>query len=193
MDEPLSNLDAKLRVQMRSEIIKLHETLKTTTIYVTHDQTEAMTMANRIVIMKDGYVQQIGTPKEVYNHPSNKFVAGFIGSPSMNFFIVNYENGQIKLGNNSFKIELPLEYDNKEVIMGIRPEDISLCEEGIEVEASVVELLGSELIIHSQINNKNFTWKTSAKNEILPHKNLKIKFDIESMRFFDKETEKGIY
>lgn len=193
MDEPLSNLDAKLRVQMRSEIIKLHETLKTTTIYVTHDQTEAMTMANRIVIMKDGYVQQIGTPKEVYNHPSNKFVAGFIGSPSMNFFIVNYENGQIKLGNNSFKIELPLEYDNKEVIMGIRPEDISLCEEGIEVEASVVELLGSELIIHSQINNTNFTWKTSAKNEILPHTVLKIKFDVESMRFFDKETEKGIY
>ena len=193
MDEPLSNLDAKLRVQMRSEIIKLHETLKTTTIYVTHDQTEAMTMANRIVIMKDGYVQQIGTPKEVYNHPSNKFVAGFIGSPSMNFFYVRYQNNQIMLGDYSFKINLPKEYDNKEVIMGIRPDDISLCEEGIEVEASVVELLGSELIIHSQINNKNFTWKTSAKNEILPHTNLKIKFDIESMRFFDKETEKGIY
>ena len=193
MDEPLSNLDAKLRVQMRSEIIKLHETLKTTTIYVTHDQTEAMTMANRIVIMKDGYVQQIGTPKEVYNHPSNKFVAGFIGSPSMNFFYVRYQNNQIMLGDYSFKINLPTEYNNKEVIMGIRPDDISLCEEGIEVEASVVELLGSELIIHSQINNKNFTWKTSAKNEILPHTNLKIKFDIESMRFFDKETEKGIY
>ena len=193
MDEPLSNLDAKLRVQMRSEIIKLHETLKTTTIYVAHDQTEAMTMANRIVIMKDGYVQQIGTPKEVYNHPSNKFVAGFIGSPSMNFFYVRYQNNQIMLGDYSFKINLPKEYDNKEVIMGIRPDDISLCEEGIEVEASVVELLGSELIIHSQINNKNFTWKTSAKNEILPHTNLKIKFDIESMRFFDKETEKGIY
>ncbi|CDC41192.1 putative uncharacterized protein [Firmicutes bacterium CAG:449] len=150
-------------------------------------------MANRIVIMKDGYVQQIGTPKEVYNHPSNKFVAGFIGSPSMNFFYVRYQNNQIMLGDYSFKINLPKEYDNKEVIMGIRPDDISLCEEGIEVEASVVELLGSELIIHSQINNKNFTWKTSAKNEILPHTNLKIKFDIESMRFFDKETEKGIY
>ena len=99
MDEPLSNLDAKLRVQMRSEIIKIHEAMKSTTIYVTHDQTEAMTMADRVVVMKDGYIQQIGTPSVIYNYPSNLFVAGFIGSPSMNFLKATYDNGKVILSN----------------------------------------------------------------------------------------------
>ena len=112
MDEPLSNLDAKLRVQMRSEIVRLHNELKTTTIYVTHDQTEAMTMANRIVVMKDGYIQQIGTPREIYNNPANTFVATFIGSPAMNIFDVQYDHGKLKI-SDEFMIELNEEYVRK--------------------------------------------------------------------------------
>src|SRR5699024_10339080 len=132
MDEPLSNLDAKLRVQMRSEIAKLHKRLQTTTIYVTHDQTEAMTMASRIVIMKDGFIQQIGTPVEVYEKPENVFVASFIGSPAMNFFNVTYKDGYIS-NNNQINLEVskPYQellnkrgYNGKEIIFGIRPEDI---------------------------------------------------------------------
>ena len=132
MDEPLSNLDAKLRVAMRAEIAKLHRRLETTTIYVTHDQTEAMTMADRIVIMKDGFVQQIGSPQEVYNTPNNVFVAGFIGSPAMNFFNVTLQDGVISNGKG-LSLQLPeakrklLEdkgYNGKELIFGIRPEDI---------------------------------------------------------------------
>ena len=112
MDEPLSNLDAKLRVQMRSEIVRLHNELKTTTIYVTHDQTEAMTMANRIVVMKDGYIQQIGTPREIYNNPANIFVATFIGSPAMNIFEAQYDNGTLSIGD-SYSIKLKEEYVKK--------------------------------------------------------------------------------
>lgn len=131
MDEPLSNLDAKLRVQMRAEISKLHQKLKTTMIYVTHDQTEAMTMATRIVIMKDGIVQQVGAPKEVYNHPANMFVAGFIGSPAMNFIRGAIDGNQFV--TETLKLTIPQEtldllktqgYEHKAVTMGIRPEDI---------------------------------------------------------------------
>src|SRR5690554_7790001 len=129
MDEPLSNLDAKLRVQMRTEIIKLHDRIETTTIYVTHDQTEAMTMADRIVIMKDGYIQQIGSPKNVYDKPENMFVANFIGSPAMNFIYGKYAEGRFHVGDKSFVIpemflEELKEYNHKEVVLGIRPEDI---------------------------------------------------------------------
>ncbi|MEY3692658.1 MAG: hypothetical protein RLZZ388_829, partial [Bacillota bacterium] len=129
MDEPLSNLDAKLRVQMRAEIIKLHESIGATTIYVTHDQTEAMTMASRIVVMKGGYVMQIGSPIEIYNNPANLFVAAFIGSPAMNLMDVKYKEGHIHFADG-LKVELPEKfkkalksYENKEVVFGIRPED----------------------------------------------------------------------
>ena len=129
MDEPLSNLDAKLRVQMRSEIIKLHERINATTIYVTHDQTEAMTMADRIVVMKAGYIQQIGTPKEIYNNPKNMFVAGFLGAPATNFLQGTYQGNAFIC--NDQRIEMPdmfheamKPYDGKEVVMGIRPEDL---------------------------------------------------------------------
>src|SRR5699024_385918 len=131
MDEPLSNLDAKLRVQMRTEIAKLHDNLGSTTIYVTHDQTEAMTLASRIVIMNEGVIQQVGTPFDVYNTPDNLFVAGFMGSPAMNFYEVLYSNGRI---TNNKGIDLPVTkpyqklldssgYDGKEIMFGIRPED----------------------------------------------------------------------
>ena len=132
MDEPLSNLDAKLRVHMRTEIAKLHERLKTTMIYVTHDQTEAMTLANRIVIMNDGVIQQVGTPFDVYNSPNNAFVASFIGSPAMNLVHVKYQNGTISNDNGlELEVSTPIQkrleeagYNGKEIIFGIRPEDI---------------------------------------------------------------------
>ena len=137
MDEPLSNLDAKLRVQMRSEIIKLHEKIGATTIYVTHDQTEAMTMASRIVVMKDGYIQQIGSPKEIYNHPVNMFVASFVGSPAMNFIPGKIESGKFSTGK--YSVQLPEMYhpqlrevEGREVVFGIRPEDLHC--EGIVAE-----------------------------------------------------------
>ena len=163
MDEPLSNLDAKLRVAMRAEIAKLHQRLETTTIYVTHDQTEAMTMADRIVIMKDGFIQQIGSPKEVYNSPKNMFVAGFIGSPAMNFFTVTLKNGMISDGHGlnlripegKNKVLIEKGYEGKELVFGIRPEDIH--SEQIALEASpeatvraevvVSELLGAETML----------------------------------------------
>ncbi|WP_144015953.1 ABC transporter ATP-binding protein, partial [Listeria innocua] len=141
MDEPLSNLDAKLRVQMRAEITKLHQQLDTTMIYVTHDQTEAMTMATRIVIMKDGVIQQVGSPKQVYDHPVNMFVAGFIGSPAMNFFKGRLEGSNF-IGDD-FTIEVPegklkllkdRGFDGKEIVFGIRPEDIH--DEPIVIEAN---------------------------------------------------------
>src|SRR5690625_4272824 len=163
MDEPLSNLDAKLRVQMRAEIQKLHNRLQSTTIYVTHDQTEAMTMATRIVVMKDGVIHQVGTPKEIYDNPENIFVGGFIGSPAMNFLQGSVTNGHIQLGDNSLKIpENKLKvlknngYENKEVILGIRPEDIYDAtsnpdfsnELNIEIHVDVAELMGSETIVY---------------------------------------------
>lgn len=166
MDEPLSNLDAKLRVAMRAEIAKLHRRLETTTIYVTHDQTEAMTMADRIVIMKDGFVQQIGSPKEVYDTPNNVFVAGFIGSPAMNLFEVTLDGNTISNGTD-LKIEVPegklnllkeRNYDGKKLIFGIRPEDIHSEQIAIDAtpntvvnsEVVVSELLGAETMLYSK-------------------------------------------
>ena len=198
MDEPLSNLDAKLRVQMRSEIIKLHERLQTTTIYVTHDQTEAMTMASRIVVMKDGYIQQIGTPKEIFSYPANKFVGGFIGAPSMNFFKGVYSNGKVNIAGNEIVVpEVRLNalaaYEGKKIYVGIRPEYIHIEDEGIEVEAEVVELLGSELIIHSVLDDTKFCYKVSAKADIKPHSKVRLGFETDELRFFDLDTEVGIY
>ncbi len=198
MDEPLSNLDAKLRVQMRSEIIKLHERLQTTTIYVTHDQTEAMTMATRIVVMKDGYIQQIGTPKEIFAYPANKFVGGFIGAPSMNFFKAIYSDGKVTIGENT--INVPLDrieslspYQGKEIYVGIRPEYIHLADSGIEAEAEIVELLGSELIIHSVLNDTKFCFKVNSKTDVKPHAKVHLDFETDELRFFDIDTELGIY
>ena len=209
MDEPLSNLDAKLRVQMRSEIIKIHERVGATTIYVTHDQTEAMTMATRIVVMKDGYIQQIGTPKEVYNNPANIFVGGFIGAPAMNFFRGKYIGNDFVIEGDktqrTIKIEIPEDlrkniqgYENEEVILGIRPENITASEtDGIaelfpnsrcEIEADVVELLGHELIVYGFLNSQRIIFKTSANNDIQVRDKLKITFDMRKAHFFDPIT-----
>ena len=211
MDEPLSNLDAKLRVAMRSEIAKIHERVGATTIYVTHDQTEAMTMATRIVIMKDGYIQQIGSPKEVYSCPNNMFVGGFIGSPAMNFFngsfdgknfVFDTEEGEnpAKVALNKKQVELLKEYKDKKVVLGVRPEhiyvDIDAAGENrgteIEMECDISELLGSEFIVYGFINGQRTIVKTNAKNEVLGKSVHKYAFDMEQIHFFDPETTNNI-
>ena len=165
MDEPLSNLDAKLRFQTRAEITKLHRSLKATTIYVTHDQTEAMSMATRIVVMKDGLIQQIGTPREIYLIPANVFVGKFIGSPAMNFIDISVKENHILIGDLKFTMPHLLKerltqkgYLNKEMIMGIRPEDLQLETEkkdlSITAEVEISELMGAETLVYFKIKGK---------------------------------------
>lgn len=200
MDEPLSNLDAKLRVQTRGEIIKIHEKVGATTIYVTHDQTEAMTMASRIVIMKDGYVQQIGTPSEVYDDPNNKFVGGFIGSPSMNFINASFDGDSIALENGS-KIKLAKQYvellekhGKKEVLLGIRPEAMSISNEddSIDTYCDFSELLGDQILSHIKIGSTSLVMKNDASIGLINDKQIKIKLDENKLYFFDKDDEKRI-
>jgi len=202
MDEPLSNLDAKLRFQMRAEIAKLHQRLKTTSIYVTHDQTEAMTMASRIVIMKDGIIQQVGTPKEVYDFPENVFVGGFIGSPSMNFF-----NGKIVDGrfvSEGFDLKVPDEkmtilkamgYTDKDVVMGIRPEHIELqtgngesCYELLRTKIIVSELTGSDMLLYSSIGSHEFIAQVESRTIVSPGEEVTLGFEMDSAHFFDIEN-----
>ncbi len=208
MDEPLSNLDAKLRALMRTEIIKLHQRLQTTVIYVTHDQTEAMTMGSRIVVMKDGYIQQVESPQVLYEKPVNMFVAGFIGSPQMNFAIVRVEKdgADVKLRLGRFTIKLPenkakvLEqfgYIDKEVVMGIRPEHVhdeqfyldqfSDCQ--IESTIDVVELLGSESLIYFTLENTGFVSRVKPRHNLYVGDAIKFAINPEKVHVFDKETE----
>jgi len=203
MDEPLSNLDAKLRVQMRAEIQKLHQRIQTTTIYVTHDQTEAMTMATRLVVMKDGLIQQIGTPKEVYNTPHNMFVAGFIGSPSMNLFHCHLTETEILLGEQSFPIPsmyVPLlkekNYLGKEIVMGIRPEDLQITDVvspfAFKATIDVTELLGAETSLYCSLNNQNFIARVQADNNLHPSDRVSFVMREEKIHFFDPETEERL-
>ncbi len=203
MDEPLSNLDAKLRVQMRAEIAKLHQRLKTTTIYVTHDQTEAMTMATRIVIMKDGVIQQVGTPKEVYDFPANRFVGGFIGSPAMNFFEGTISNGNFLVDDKSVAIPpetaallKDLGYDGKPIALGIRPEHIHVNNEDLsgvpasefEAEITVSELTGAETILYAVYANQEFIARVEADTAIEAGHTATLAFDMSHVHFFDIET-----
>lgn len=205
MDEPLSNLDAKLRVAMRSEIIKLHERIGATTIYVTHDQTEAMTMATRIVVMKDGYIQQIGAPKEIYAHPANMFVAGFLGSPAMNFITGTYAQGIFRFDGNEVAVndrmkEALLDYEGKELIMGIRPENIYIEEivaqtypnSTISYQVDVKELLGNEYILHGSVGNIPLVAKVNAHVNLEPHQEIQLTFDVNRLHFFDPQSEQAI-
>ena len=204
MDEPLSNLDAKLRVQMRAEIQKLHRRLQTTTIYVTHDQTEAMTMATRLVVMKDGIIQQVGTPKEIYDNPDNVFVGGFIGSPAMNFLEGSIANGHIQIDDLSVKIPddkwkflQDKGYDQKEAILGIRPEDIYDAsrnpelsnDTNIEISVDVAELMGSETIVYGEVAGQNIVSRIDARTGILAGSTLQLHFDMDTAHFFDKDSE----
>ena len=175
MDEPLSNLDAKLRNQMRAEIIKLRERINTTFIYVTHDQTEAMTLGDRIVIMKDGFVQQVGTPQEVFNHPYNLFVAGFIGTPQMNFFDAKLvkNNGKYAVELGGMTVELSEEKQAKlaangveaqEIVLGVRPEHIELAQAGINGKVDVSEMMGSSVHLHVSALDRDVVLVVSTMN-----------------------------
>jgi multiple sugar transport system ATP-binding protein len=207
MDEPLSNLDAKLRVQMRAEIQKLHKRLQTTTIYVTHDQTEAMTMATRLVVMKDGIIQQVGAPKEVYDNPNNVFVGGFIGSPAMNFLRGVLKDDQFVMGEVSIKVpegKMKLlkdkGYVNKEVILGIRPEDIH--DELIFIESSpstkisayidVAELMGAETYLYSKVADQDFIARVDSRSDINSGDTIELALDMNKAHFFDADTEERI-
>ena len=201
LDEPLSNLDAKLRAQMRTEISKLHKKLGTTFVYVTHDQTEAMTMGDRIVVMKDGFIQQVDTPQNLYNDPCNLFVAGFIGSPQMNFVTVAIEQQGEQLWANFADYRVPLgaerrgallPYVGKEVIMGIRPEDIGLGDgKGFEfqVKIDVVELMGSETYLYCDLNGIKLTTRIPGINTFESDSLVNLSMDGDKLHFFDKETE----
>ena len=210
MDEPLSNLDAKLRVQMRTEIIKITERLGITTIYVTHDQTEAMTMASRIVVMKDGLIQQIGTPKDIYDYPNNKFVGGFIGTPPMNFiegkvtedgyFICgDHKVGEhkIKIPANKFKMLEDQHYVEKDIILGIRPEDVhdenvvsnTYPEAKVKLTVDVSELLGSETLIYVTISGQPLVAKVNARVDVHMRDEIELTFDMNKCHFFDPNTD----
>ncbi|MFS0782993.1 ABC transporter ATP-binding protein [Bacillus sp. 1P06AnD] len=204
MDEPLSNLDAKLRVQMRSEIAKLHKRLNTTTIYVTHDQTEAMTMATRLVVMRDGIIQQIGAPKEVYENPENVFVGGFIGSPAMNFFNGTLKDGyfhfnQTKLSVPEGKLKMLRErgYGDKKIILGIRPEDFhdeplfiqSSPQTAIQAQIDVAELMGAEFMLYSSIDGQDFVARVDARTIVSAGQKMELALDLNKAHFFDADTE----
>ena len=218
MDEPLSNLDAKLRGQMRIELAKLHKELGTTIIYVTHDQTEAMTLGTRIVVMKKGEIQQVDTPTNLYHNPANLFVAGFIGSPAMNFFTAyvgqisgralihldNSVNGTILTPVKRMERELKNRHIGRKVIVGIRPEDIYELEEakemGFDVSKNIVEarveareMLGAEVVLYFEHENGGFSARVGADNQSQPGDMVKLYFDVENLHIFDKETEKNIF
>jgi len=212
MDEPLSNLDAKLRVQTRSEITKLHKRLQTTFIYVTHDQTEAMTMGSRIVVMKDGFVQQQDTPQNLYDYPANLFVGCFIGTPQMNVFKVKLEKRGSGIyavfGNNAILVpagkiqRMTGDYIGKEVYMGIRPENIhdepaftgAYPEACIEVKVEMTELMGSETYLYLSTDGKegNFIARVDPRTSSRSGDTITVGFDVNRMHFFDGETEKTI-
>ena len=211
MDEPLSNLDAKLRVQMRIEIAKLHQRLGTTIIYVTHDQTEAMTLGTRIVVMKDGVIQQVDTPQNLYEKPQNLFVAGFMGSPQMNFLTatVSVQGDVASLEIAGKSIPLPpakskklIEggYDGKQVIFGIRPEDVYDSEMFIENSPQstfestikVYELLGAEVYLYFDLDEFPMTARVDSRTNSRPGDNVKFALDVEKIHVFDKDTEKII-
>lgn len=191
-DEPLSNLDAKMRVSMRGEIKELHDRLKTTIVYVTHDQIEAMTMADRIVIMKDGYIQQVGTPSEIYSNPANLFVAGFIGSPAMNLLEGRIENGSFSAGG-SFILPVDLANSNSsKIVVGIRPEHILLSDKGISATVKRVEPTGSETVLMLDTGGVYVTALSRSEKKYNVGDQVFFNVPTNSHRFFDVETGKKI-
>jgi multiple sugar transport system ATP-binding protein len=209
MDEPLSNLDAKLRVQTRSEISKLHQRLETTFIYVTHDQTEAMTMGSRICVLRDGIMMQIDSPQNLYDLPDNVFVAGFIGSPAMNFFDVTLvqQDGDLYVDGGTFRLKLPAErvdvarpYSGKQVIFGIRPEDIhdreftppGIRAEPMEAKVDVTELMGNEIFVYLLTGQKQFISRMDPRTSAGVGKEMDIVVNMDNIHLFDRDTEEAI-
>ena len=204
-DEPLSNLDAKLRIQVRGELARLHDRLETTIIYVTHDQVEAMTLADRIVVMHNGQIMQMGEPMEVYNNPENLFVAGFIGSPAMNFFDVQVvdENGRLYVKSTNFQISIPEGLQNRfekaknqEIILGIRPEHFYEKAlkgpfpggETLKINIEVVEPIGSQVILLASAGTDQLTACVDPQTGARPHTQMEILVDMNRMHLFDKDT-----
>jgi multiple sugar transport system ATP-binding protein len=206
-DEPLSNLDAKLRVQTRLELKKLHERLATTAVYVTHDQIEAMTMGDRIVVMRDGLIQQIGSPLDLYDHPANKFVGGFIGSPAMNFFEaqLNISGDTVALQAGEVRIDLPQEksgrlagYKEERIIVGLRPEDLKVTSEHVSGKTirgtvEVVEPIGNETYVDFNSGSFNLIAAVGRKTRIKPHSTLVIEPNQDNLHLFDTQSEKAIF
>ncbi len=211
MDEPLSNLDAKLRVTMRGELTKLHRRLGSTTIYVTHDQIEAMTMASRIVVMRDGRIQQVGNPKEIYEHPANVFVGGFIGTPPMNFIHGKIDkNGKFTSHDGAQHVQIPegkmslvkeKNYIDKEIILGIRPEDIhdsevvlnTYADSIIDVIVDVSELLGAETNIYASIGEDSIIASVPARDDLAKGSSIRLALDMNHCHLFDVETEEALF
>jgi len=211
LDEPLSNLDAKLRVQTRAEISKLHQRLGTTFIYVTHDQVEALTMADRITVMRDGLLQQVDTPQHLYDHPENVFVAGFIGSPAMNFFTgsITGTGDEMYVDSSAVRLRLPqsdieqLGQENigREVVFGVRPEDIhhpqyvpaGVNEQGIEATVDVTELMGNEIFVYLVAGeDQDFIARVDPRSDLRPGDKVNIIFNADKVHIFDRSTEKMV-
>ena len=211
LDEPLSNLDAKLRAAMRTELTKLHQRVGTTFVYVTHDQVEAMTMATRIVVMKDGLIQQVDTPQKLYDEPVNIFVAGFIGTPQMNFIngtlekkdddlYFNFENVSVKIPGHQANAPELADYIGKEVVVGIRPEGINDSEGAVaaspdtslDVSVDVVELMGAEIYLYLTIGETNLIARVSARSKSRAGDKIKVAFDMTRLHIFDKDTERCV-
>jgi sn-glycerol 3-phosphate transport system ATP-binding protein len=190
-DEPLSNLDAKLRNQMRLEIKKLQRQMDVTSIFVTHDQTEAMTLGDRIVVINNGIVEQVGTPKDIYSKPNTKFVAEFIGSPQMNLFNCKIENGKAKIGDGHINLENSINIQDASI--GVRPDDIQVNQNGkFETKANLVEYLGSDMIIYSSIGSQDFSCKLSSKIDVKAGDNFKFDILSSSVHIFDNTTNKRV-
>ncbi len=208
-DEPLSNLDAKLRVQTRAEISKLHQRLQTTFIYVTHDQVEAMTMATRIAVMKDGVLQQLDSPQNLYDKPNNIFVAGFIGSPAMNFFDAKLSraDGKLVVDTGAFAVDIPASkmatfdaHVGKAVVLGVRPEDIhdpnwappGIHEAIIPTKVEVTELMGNEVFLYLRSGDKNYVARVDPRTQARIGHDVNVAINMDNMHLFDKETEQAI-
>ena len=190
-DEPLSNLDAKLRNQMRLEIKKLQRQMGVTSIFVTHDQTEAMTLGDRIVVINNGIVEQVGTPKDIYSKPNTKFVAEFIGSPQMNIFNCKIDNGIAQIDNNSINLNKSLNVDDASI--GIRPDDIQISDRGsITCKANLVEYLGSDMIIYSSIGDQEFSCKLSSKIDVKAGNEFKFDIQPSLVHVFDNSSGKRL-
>jgi multiple sugar transport system ATP-binding protein len=205
MDEPLSNLDAKLRVQTRAEIARLHQRLGTTTIYVTHDQVEAMTMGDRIAVMRDGLLQQVGTPQELYDHPVNIFVAGFIGSPSMNFATAKADGKDLMLGGAKLVLTgeparaAETRPDGANVLIGFRPEHLELANGGslegtvqFPAKVDVVEYLGNEELIHAQAEGNEIVALLPSDKKVVPGQDVQLAVPMEKLHIFDPESEQTL-
>jgi multiple sugar transport system ATP-binding protein len=200
MDEPLSNLDAKLRVQTRAEIARLHQRLKTTTVYVTHDQVEAMTMGQRISVMNDGLLQQVGTPQQLYDHPVNRFVAGFIGSPAMNFVDVTSTGNQLEAEGGAIKIPLPPRFreavgstQGRKLVAGFRPEHLEIGDANgnsaqLRATADVVEYLGNEELIHVRANGRDLVAIVSSEHRVRPGDVIDFRIPLDKLHLFDADT-----